>query len=82
MPLSLSQLTLIIEMTEVEMAETRKIIVSPSSSKKQMNDAGEHALQLLALSSTLQQLYREQFHPGDNALPYDKLITDIHQRRL
>jgi len=51
MKLSLSQLSLLIELTEVELAEMKKIIDNPSSSIEAADDAGEHSMQIMCFSS-------------------------------
>ncbi len=82
MELSLSHLSLLIELTEVELAEMKKIIESPDSSDEEIDDSGEHSMQLLSLSSALQTMYKNKWNSDDDELSYDELISDIHQRRL
>lgn len=82
MKLSVSQLALLVEMTEVEIAHMKKIIDSDQSSVQESDAASEHSLQLLSLASTLKELYREQFSAGAGEMSYDELISDIHERRL
>ena len=82
MELSLSHLSLLIELTEVELAEMKKIIDSPNASDEEVNDSSEHSMQLLSLSSALQTMYKNKWASSDDELSYDKLIDDIHQRRL
>ena len=80
--LSISQLALLIELTEVEIAEMKNIIDSATATDQEQDDAGEHSLQLLALSSVLSEMYREQCAQYADKLSYQELIDDIHQRRL
>ena len=50
MELSLSQLALLIELTEVELAEMKKIIEDKNADDDLINDSSEHSLQLLAMT--------------------------------
>ena len=83
MQLSLTQLALLIELTEIEIAQMKGIIDNPESSDAEADDASEHSMQLLALSSTLQTMYKELHGSShDSDMTYDELITDIHTKRL
>jgi len=82
MELSLSQLSLLVELTEVELAEMKKITDAPSSTEEEADDAGEHSMQMLALASALQALYKEKWSASDEEKNYEELIKDIHSRRL
>ena len=81
MNLSISHLALLIELTEVEIAEMKKIIDSLTSSDQEKDDAGEHTMQLMSLSSVLHHLYRDQVFKAEDEMSYDELIDDIHKRR-
>ena len=82
MELSLSQLGLLIELTEVELAEMKKIIEDTNSDDDLINDSSEHSLQLLALSSTLKTMYKIKWADSEDEISYELLIDDIHERRL
>ena len=82
MELSLSQLALLIELTEVELAEMKKIIEDTNSDDDLINDSSEHSLQLLALSSTLKTMYKIKWADSEDEISYELLIDDIHERRL
>jgi hypothetical protein len=82
MELSLSQLALLIELTEVELAEMKKIIEDKNSDDDLINDSSEHSLQLLALSSTLKTMYKIKWAESEDDMSYELLIDDIHERRL
>lgn len=82
MELSLSQLGLLIELTEVELAEMKKIIEDTNSDDDLINDSSEHSLQLLALSSTLKTMYKMKWAESEDEMSYELLIDDIHERRF
>lgn len=82
MELSLSQLALLIELTEVELAEMKKIIEDTNSDDDLINDSSEHSLQLLALSSTLKTMYKMKWAESEDEMSYELLIDDIHERRF
>ena len=82
MELSLAQLSLLIELTEVELAEMKKNIENPNSSSEFADDCSEHSLQLLSLSSSLQTMYKNKWSSSEDEISYDLLINDIHERRL
>ena len=82
MELSLSQLGLLIELTEVELAEMKKNIEDTNSNDDLINDSSEHSLQLLALSSTLKTMYKIKWADSEDEISYELLIDDIHERRL
>ena len=82
MSLSITHLALLIEMTEVEIYEMKKVIESNKSTDEEKDDAGEHTVQLLSLSSALQEIYSSQITNSDSAESYDELIDDIHERRF
>lgn len=82
MELSVSQLAIIIELTEVEIGVMKKIIDEPNSTDEERDDASEHSMQLLALSSTLQEMYKEKYVQGDDEPSYELLVKSIYQRRL
>ena len=82
MELSLSQLALLIELTEVELAEMKKIIEDKNADADLINDSSEHSLQLLALSSTLKTMYKIKWADSEDEISYELLIDDIHERRL
>lgn len=82
MELSLSHLSLLIELTEVELAEMKKVIENPNASDEEVNDSSEHSMQLLSLSSALQTMYKNKWESSADDFNYDELIADIHQRRL
>jgi hypothetical protein len=82
MELSLSQLGLLIELTEVELAEMKKNIEDTNSNDDLINDSSEHSLQLLALSSTLKTMYKIKWVESEDEMSYELLIDDIHERRF
>ena len=82
MELSLSQLALLIELTEVELAEMKKIIEDKNADDDLINDSSEHSLQLLALSSTLKTMYKMKWAESEDEMSYELLIDDIHERRF
>ncbi len=82
MELSLSHLSLLIELTEVELADMKKIIENPDSSSKEADDSSEHSMQLLSISSVLQTMYKNKWSSLNDELSYSALIDDIYQRRL
>ena len=82
MELSLSQLGLLIELTEVELAEMKKIIEDKNADDDLINDSSEHSLQLLALSSTLKTMYKIKWSELEGAMSYELLIDGIHEQRF
>lgn len=82
MTLTTSQIALLIELTEVEIAAMKEIMDDENASDEEADDATEHSLQLLALASSLRDLYRDKCSPQSEDLSYEALIDDIHSRRL
>jgi hypothetical protein len=81
MELSLSHLSLLIELTENEISAMKDIIDNPKSSEEEINDSGEHSMQLLSLASALAELYKEKWSSNCEQPGYKELINDIEQRR-
>ncbi|MEY4588042.1 MAG: hypothetical protein RL497_118 [Pseudomonadota bacterium] len=79
MEISLSQLSMLIELTEREIKRIKHIIDDPSSTDEEADNCGELSMQYLSLSSTLAQLYKNKW-PGDSGQPtYDDLTDEIQK---
>jgi hypothetical protein len=73
MDLSLSQIAMLIEMTGNEIAALKKVIDNASSSEEQVDDSGELILQYISLESTLENIYKEKWHPDSGEPRYEEL---------
>lgn len=78
MELSLSQLSMLIELTELEILRLKHIIDDPSSPDDEIDNCGELSMQYLSLSSTLAGLYKNQWSPDSDQPNYEDLINEIH----
>lgn len=98
MQLSLSQLAILIELVEQEIIQRKenqrlnvgsekKTSNNEKSIKQKMNDEllddnGEGSMQLLALSSSLAQLYQSKWTDDCNFPSYKKLIARLYKTNL
>ena len=91
MELTIDQLALLIELTEVELIQMKKIIDDEQSSEREADDASEHTMQLIPLSSSLKKMYENSVvkqknidvqnnYSSDEEATYEELIADIHSR--
>ncbi|HMW46744.1 MAG TPA: hypothetical protein PKC70_00490 [Cellvibrionaceae bacterium] len=78
MELTLSQLSLLIELTEREITQLKQIINDSSSSEEEVDNCGELSIQYLALSARLAELYKENWSIESGQPAFEVLIEDIH----
>lgn len=79
MDLSLSQLAMLIELTERELIHLKSVIESPESTDDDVDDSGELTVQYLALSSSLAQLYKEKWSPAASLPEYEDLVKELER---
>lgn len=77
MDLSLSQLAMLIELTEREVIHLKNVIESSESTVDDVDDCGELTVQYLALSSLLAQLYKEKWSPAASLPEYEDLLKEM-----
>jgi hypothetical protein len=77
MDLSLSHLSMLIELTANEIANLQKIINDPSSADNEVNDSGELSMQYIALSSVLAEMYKNKWSKDSGHPSYKDLIDEI-----
>jgi hypothetical protein len=98
MQLSLSQLAVLIELVEQEIIQRKENQRLNVGSEKEtsnnekpikqkmndelLNDNGEGSMQLLALSSSLSQLYQSKWTDDCNFPSYKKLIARLYKTNL
>jgi hypothetical protein len=80
MELSLSQLSILIELTEREIEQLKRIIDNPSSRHDDVDNCGELSMQYLSLSSTLAELYKNKWTSNSGQPSYGDL-TDAIQKK-
>ncbi len=79
MELSLSHLSMLIELTERQFFSLKNIIDNESSTEEEVDDAGELSMQYLALSSALSELYKDKWSQNSEHPQYEDLIKEIQQ---
>ncbi len=78
MEISLSHLSMLIELTEREIKHLKHVIDDPSSSEDEIDNCGELSIQYLSLSSALAELYKKKWSPSSDQPNYEDLINEIH----
>lgn len=77
MELSLSHLSLMIELTESEIYRMKSIIDNSSSTEEEVDASGEHSMQLLSLSTALAELYKHKWSDNCNYPSYEDLVSSL-----
>ncbi|HEY6528040.1 MAG TPA: hypothetical protein VIZ65_05060 [Cellvibrionaceae bacterium] len=70
---------MLIELTERKIKQLKHVIDDPSSSEDEIDNCGELSMQYLSLSSTLAELYKDQWSPSSDLPNYEDLINEIHK---
>lgn len=73
MPLTLSDLTLLIPLVEAELDKLHTILNDPNASEKAADDAAELSVLYGNASGNLKELYESLRQPGSNFPTYEKL---------
>ena len=81
MELSLSHLSLLIELTDKEIKHLKKIIDDPSSLDNEVDDSGELTMQYIALSSALAEQYKTKWTSNSEHPSYEDLVNELHSAK-